>query len=80
MAIQIAKLAGAVVCTVASNSAKAEQARVLGADVVLDRSRVDWGQEIYRLTSRRGVDVVVDNVGQATITTSMQAVARGAEL
>jgi NADPH:quinone reductase-like Zn-dependent oxidoreductase len=80
MAIQIAKLAGAVVYTVAGNSAKAEQAAALGADVVLDRSRVDWGREISRLTARRGVDVVVDNVGQATITTSMQAVARGGRI
>ena len=80
MAIQIAKLAGAAVYTVASDQAKAEQARELGADVVLDRSRVDWGKEIYKLTSRRGVDVVVDNVGQATITTSMLAVARGGRI
>jgi len=80
MAIQIAKLAGAFVYTVASNAVKAEQARALGADVVLDRSRVDWGKEIYRLTSRRGVDVVVDNVGQATITTSMQVVTRGGRI
>jgi len=80
MAIQIAKLAGAVVYTVAGNPAKAEQAQALGADVVLDRSRVDWGKEIYQLTSRRGVDVVVDNVGRATITTSMQAVARGGRI
>jgi len=80
MAIQIAKLAGAVVYTVAGNPAKAEQAQALGADVVLDRSKVDWGKEIYKLTSRRGVDVVVDNVGRATITTSMQAVARGGRI
>jgi len=80
MAIQIAKLAGAVVYTVAGNPAKARQARALGADVVLDRSQVDWGREIQRLTSRRGVDVVVDNVGQATIATSMQAVARGGRI
>jgi NADPH:quinone reductase-like Zn-dependent oxidoreductase len=80
MAIQIAKLAGAYVYSVASNPAKAEQARALGADAVLDRSRVDWGEELHRLTSRRGVDVVVDNVGQTTITTSMQAAARGGRI
>jgi len=80
VAIQIAKLAGAFVYTVASNAAKAEQARQLGADVVLDRSQVNWGKEIFKLTARRGVDVVVDNVGQATITTSMQAVARGGRI
>ena len=80
IAIQMAKLAGARVYVVASNSEKAERARQLGADVVLDRSQVDWSKETFKLTSRRGVDVVVDNVGQATITKSMQAVARGGRI
>ena len=80
IAIQIAKLAGATVYTVASNAEKAGQARKLGADVVLDRSQVEWGKEVFKLTSRRGVDVVVDNVGKATINTSMQAVARGGRI
>jgi NADPH:quinone reductase-like Zn-dependent oxidoreductase len=80
MAIQMARLAGAAVYVVAGNPEKSERARQLGADVVLDRSQVDWGKEIYKLTSRRGVDVVVDNVGQATITTSMQAVSRGGRI
>jgi 2-desacetyl-2-hydroxyethyl bacteriochlorophyllide A dehydrogenase len=80
MAIQIAKLAGAFVYVVAANQQKAERARKLGADVVLDRSQLDWGKEIFKLTSRRGVDVVVDNVGEATIMTSMQAVARGGRI
>jgi len=80
IAIQIAKLAGATVYVVASNPEKAESAQQLGADVVLDRSRVDWAKEIFKLTSRRGVDVVVDNVGQATLTKSMQAVARGGRI
>jgi NADPH:quinone reductase-like Zn-dependent oxidoreductase len=80
MAIQIAKLAGASVYVVAGNAEKSERAQQLGADVVLDRSQVDWGKEIFKLTSRRGVDIVVDNVGQATITKSMQAVARGGRI
>ena len=80
MAIQVAKLAGATVYVVAANPEKSERARQLGADVVLDRSQVDWGKEIYKLTAKRGVDVVVDNVGKATITTSMQAVARGGRI
>jgi NADPH:quinone reductase-like Zn-dependent oxidoreductase len=80
VAIQIAKLAGATVYTVASNAEKAEQARKLGADFVLDRSQVEWGKEIYKLTGKRGVDVVVDNVGKATLVTSMQAVTRGGRI
>ncbi|MCI0499860.1 MAG: zinc-binding dehydrogenase [Planctomycetales bacterium] len=80
MAVQIAKLAGATVYAVASNSEKAERVRKLGADVVLDRSELDWGRKIVQLTSKRGVDVVVDNVGKASITTSMQVVARGGRI
>ena len=80
IAIQIAKLAGATVYVVAGNSEKSERAQQLGADVVLDRSQVDWVKEIFKLTARRGVDVVVDNVGKATIAKSMQAVARGGRI
>ncbi len=77
MAIQIAKLAGARVFVVAGNKEKAARALELGADTILDRSKVDWVREIYRLTHKRGVDVVVDNVGMATISNSMKAVVRG---
>jgi NADPH:quinone reductase-like Zn-dependent oxidoreductase len=80
MAIQMAKLAGATVFAVASNPEKSELASKLGADVVLDRSQVDWGKEIYKLTSKRGVDVVVDNVGRATLNTSIVAAARGGRI
>lgn len=80
MAIQIAKLAGATVYVVASDANKAKRARELGADMILDRSQVNWGREIYKLTGKRGVDLVVDNVGRATIDTSMQAVVRGGRI
>jgi NADPH:quinone reductase-like Zn-dependent oxidoreductase len=80
MATQIAKLAGATVFVVASSPRKAVQALEMGADHVIDRSQADWGREILRLTDRRGVDVVVDNVGAATLTTSMKAVARGGRI
>ena len=80
MAIQVAKLAGAFVYVVASSDKKAQLAKDLGADIVLDRSQVDWGREIFKLTAKRGVDVVVDNVGKATLMTSMQALARGGRI
>jgi NADPH:quinone reductase-like Zn-dependent oxidoreductase len=80
MAIQVAKLAGATVFAVASTAAKAEKARALGADAVIDRSGSDWVKEVLRLTDRRGVDVVVDNVGRTTLMSSMQAVARGGRI
>jgi NADPH:quinone reductase-like Zn-dependent oxidoreductase len=80
MAIQVAKLAGATVLVVASTAAKAFKAQELGADVVLDRSQVDWPSEVLKYTGKRGVDLVVDNVGQATLATSMRVVARGGRI
>ena len=81
MAIQIAKLAGATVYALTSTEEKMEQARELGADVVLNyREDPQWSRTIYQLTGRRGVDVVVDNVGKATLAQSMRAVARGGRI
>lgn len=80
MSIQVAKLAGAFVIAVAGSAAKADKARALGADVAVDRSASDWEKEVAALTGRRGVDVVVDNVGQATLAASMRAVARGGRI
>lgn len=80
MAIQIARLAGARVLVVAGDEEKCRRAIELGAHETVDRSKVDWGREVYRMTGKRGVDVVVDNVGQATIQTSMAAVVRGGRI
>ncbi len=80
MAVQVAKLAGATVYVVAGNARKAARAVELGADYVIDRSQVDWGRGIQSLTGGRGVDVVVDNVGAATLGTSIKAVARGGRI
>lgn len=78
--IQIARYAGATVYVVASNAAKAGRALELGADIVIDRSQEDWGKAIFQLTQRRGVDVVVDNVGAGTLPTSLRAVRKGGRI
>jgi len=78
--IQIAKLAGAKVYAVTSSEQKAEQARHLGADVVIDRTVGDFSKEIFKQTNRRGVDVVLENTGEKTWEGSLRALARGGRL
>ncbi len=79
-AIQIAKLAGAVVYVVGSSSEKLALAESLGADHLIDRSQDDnWSKAIYQLTNRRGVDVVVDNVG-STYPQSFRAARKGGRI
>jgi NADPH:quinone reductase-like Zn-dependent oxidoreductase len=69
--IQIAKRAGATVYVVGSSAAKCAAAEQLGADVTIIREETpDWSRAIYQMTDKRGVDVVVDNVGKATINDS----------
>ena len=79
-AIQIAKLAGCRVFVVGSQARKLELAGSLGADVLIDRSQVDWSRQVYQLTQKRGVDVVVDNVGGATLMASLRAARRGGRI
>jgi len=76
--IQIAKLAGATVYVVGSNAEKCQQALELGADFVINREEVEsWSREMHKLTNKQGVDVVVDNVGQATINDSIRCLCIG---
>jgi NADPH:quinone reductase-like Zn-dependent oxidoreductase len=81
IAIQLAKLAGATVYALTSSPEKMQRATELGADEVLDyRADPNWSKAIYKLSGQRGVDVVVDNVGQATIEQSIRALTRGGRL
>jgi NADPH:quinone reductase-like Zn-dependent oxidoreductase len=54
--IQIAKLAGAVVSVVGSSPAKLALAESLGADYLIDRSKMSWSKVVYGITGKRGVD------------------------
>lgn len=80
-AIQIAQLAGAGrIYVVGSSADKLAKAEALGADVLINRNEEDWGKAIFKATNRRGVDIVVDNVGAATFATSLRALKRGGRL
>lgn len=79
-AIQIAKLHGARVIATAGSPDKLERARALGADEVLDHHRQDVVAEVRRLTSKKGVEVVVEHVGQATWERSILSLAQRGRL
>jgi NADPH:quinone reductase-like Zn-dependent oxidoreductase len=79
-AMRIAKLRGARVIVTSSSDAKLAQARRLGADVTLNHRTHSVAQEVRGLTERRGVDVVVENVGEATWEDSLRCLAKGGRL
>lgn len=79
--IQIAKLMNCTVYVIGSTEEKLAQARKLGADVVVPRDvEGGWSRAIHQLTAKRGVDVVVDNVGAATMNDSLRCAARGGRI
>jgi len=78
--IQIAKQAGAKVYVVGSSDDKLDKAKALGADVLINRTKDDWGKAVFALTEKGGVDVVVDNVGQETWPTSLRSLKRGGRM
>ncbi len=79
-AVQIAKLHGAHVIATTSTPDKERKARELGADYVLNYRTQEVDREVYKITGKRGVDLVVDNVGQATWKANLRALARGGRL
>ena len=79
--IQIAKLAGAKVYVVGSTAEKCKRAEDLGADVTINREETpNWSKAMYKMTNKQGVDVVVDNVGAATLTDSIRSTRIGGRL
>ena len=79
-ALRIAKLLGARVIATSSDDGKLTEARRLGADVTLNHRTQKVSQEVRALTHKRGVEVVVENVGEATWDESLRCLKRGGRL
>lgn len=79
-ALKIAKLAGARVIATSSSDEKLERARSLGADAVINHEAADVVKQVRRVTGKAGVDVVVDNVGEATWEKSLRVLGRRGRL
>jgi NADPH:quinone reductase-like Zn-dependent oxidoreductase len=79
-AVQIGKLCGARVWVTSSSDDKLARARELGADECINHAREDWARVVWEKTGKRGVDVVLENVGAATWKGSLRVLAKGGRL
>ena len=79
-ALQICKQIGARTWVVSGSDEKLRRAGELGADTMLNRTTVDVARTIRERTGKRGVDVVVDNVGKASWEQSLRALGRRGRL
>ncbi|HKV81852.1 MAG TPA: zinc-binding dehydrogenase, partial [Candidatus Sulfotelmatobacter sp.] len=79
-AIQIAKLFHCRVITTAGDEAKLERGRALGADHGINHYKQKIPEEVRKITSKEGVDIVVEHVGAATWDESMKCLKTGGTL
>jgi NADPH:quinone reductase-like Zn-dependent oxidoreductase len=79
-AIQIAKLFHCRVITTAGDENKLEKARALGADYGINHYKQKISEEVRRITSKEGVDIVIEHVGAATWDESVRSLKTGGTL
>jgi NADPH2:quinone reductase len=72
-AIQLAKRAGATVLATASSDKRLERLRPYGMDHGVNYRTEDVVRAVHRFTENRGVDLVVDPIGGATLQGSLLA-------
>jgi NADPH:quinone reductase-like Zn-dependent oxidoreductase len=79
-ALQLAKQIGCRVLVTSRDDAKLERAIALGADHAINGSREDVAKAVMGLTGGRGVDLVIENVGEAVWGSAMKSLVRGGRL
>lgn len=77
VAIQIARCLGARVIAAASTSEKRHLAESLGAEATVNHSETAWTRSVRQITEKRGVHVVVENLGGDFLSAAFQCLARG---
>jgi NADPH:quinone reductase-like Zn-dependent oxidoreductase len=79
-ALEILRLIGAKTWVTSHSEEKLALARGLGADNTLNYTTTDVAKEIRTRTGKRGIDVVLDTVGEATWTQSLGALGKRGRL
>ncbi|MCY7388068.1 MAG: NAD(P)H-quinone oxidoreductase [Burkholderiales bacterium] len=74
-AIQLAKAFGATVFTTVGNDEKAAFCKSIGADHVFNYKTQEWANEIFAITQKKGVNVILDMVGGSYIERNLRSLA-----
>jgi alcohol dehydrogenase len=80
VAIKMAKAIGCTIITTVGDDAKAERAKALGADHVINYRTDRFEGAVRKLTQKKGVDVVFEHVGADTFNGSLLCLKRGGRL
>jgi NADPH2:quinone reductase len=74
-AIQLAKAFGATVYTTVGNAEKAAFCRKIGVDAAINYREEDFADEVWTLTGKKGVNVILDMVGGPYIEKNLKSLA-----
>ncbi len=80
VAIKMAKAIGCTVITTVGDDEKAEKAKALGADHVINYRKDRFEGVVRKLTAKKGVDVVFEHTGAETFPGSLLSLKRGGRL
>jgi alcohol dehydrogenase len=80
VAIKMAKAIGCTVITTVGDDAKAEKAKAIGADHVINYRTERFEGVVRKLTAKKGVDVAFEHVGPDTFNGSLLCLKRGGRL
>ena len=80
VAIKMAKAIGCTVITTVGDDDKAEKAKALGADHVINYRTERFEGVMRKLTAKKGVDVVFEHVGAESFNGSLLCLKRGGRL
>jgi NADPH:quinone reductase-like Zn-dependent oxidoreductase len=78
--LQLARMIGARVIVTSSSDDKLERARALGAFAAINYKREKVAQRVLELTGGEGVDMVLENSGEASWSDSLRSLRRGGRL
>ena len=74
-AIQLCKAFGAIVYATGGSDDKVAFCRSMGADHAINYKTQDWSAEVWRLTGKKGVNVVLDMVGGDYVARNIRSLA-----
>lgn len=79
-ALQLVKAIGARAIVTSRDDAKLLRARAMGADEAINGRTEDVARRVMEMTGGRGVDVVIENVGEAVWSAALRSLARGGRI
>ena len=79
-AIQLASFLGTKVIATSSNEEKLRKAERIGADTAINYTEENWVDDVMMATSNKGVDVVIDHTGAATLAKGIKCLAKNGRL